>query len=257
MHQEKAVIIDDLYKRGANEIDPGNNSYKGLRIYALPRLHEFLAEKAIQFFQPGATLLDIAAGSGALSLRMTDLGFDVSATDYVTENFKLSDTLPFIKADLNEYFSSKYQKTFTAIMASEIIVHLENPRHFARECFKLLDSGGRLLISTPNIESVASKALFLRSSNFLWFNDIDYTNDGHMTPLSQWQIKKIFSEAGFNEIWSGSFGDSMRHLNGSFRLRVLSQIISLLSLDAPQLRGEIFVTVLEKPIKNNNIQDKQ
>jgi 2-polyprenyl-3-methyl-5-hydroxy-6-metoxy-1,4-benzoquinol methylase len=103
---------------------------------SLPGLHDFIAAKAVEHFKVGATLLDLAAATGSMSLRMQDLGFKVTATDYVPENFKL-DSVPFKQADLNDDFSSAYSQRFQAIIASEIIEHLENPRHFARECFKL------------------------------------------------------------------------------------------------------------------------
>lgn len=242
---KKATVLVDRYRQAAIE-KVNANSYKGLGIHALPGLHEFIATKAVEYFEPEATLLDIAAGTGAMTLRMQDLGFKVSATDYVPENFKL-DSIPFIQADLNEAFSTAYSKRFQAIVASEIIEHLENPRHFARECFKILESGGRMILSTPNVENAASKASFIRSGSFLWFTEQDYTEQGHMTPLTQWQIHKIFTEAGFRFLWAGSFGEQASFLVGSPRLGLLAWLVALVSTIDPQLAGEIFVAVLEKP----------
>jgi 2-polyprenyl-3-methyl-5-hydroxy-6-metoxy-1,4-benzoquinol methylase len=222
------------------------NSYKGLVIHALPGLHECVAAKAVEYFEPGATLLELAAGSGAMSLRMQDLGFKVEATDYVSENFKL-DSVPFMQADLNDAFSSVFSKRFQAILASEIIEHLENPRHFARECFKILEPGGRMVLSTPNVDSTASKASFIRSGSFLWFTEADYEAHGHITPLTQWQIHKAFSEAGFRFLWKGSFGGGASQLVGSPRLKLLARLVDLISAADSQLAGEIFVAALEKP----------
>jgi 2-polyprenyl-3-methyl-5-hydroxy-6-metoxy-1,4-benzoquinol methylase len=56
-------------------------------------LHDFVGIKALEYFEAAATLLDLAAGTGAMSLRMQDLGFDVRATDYVSENFKVNSIL--------------------------------------------------------------------------------------------------------------------------------------------------------------------
>src|SRR5437660_5497610 len=100
MKEERvATIIVDRYRAAATR--PANtNSYKGLAIHALPGLHDFIAEKALEFFSSGARVLDLAAGSGAMCLRLKDLGFEVSATDYVSENFKAS--IPFVRSDLND-----------------------------------------------------------------------------------------------------------------------------------------------------------
>jgi len=66
-------------------------------------------------------------------------------------SFKLSD-VPFIQADLNEPFA--FGRRFDCIVASEIIEHLENPRHFLRECAKVADV---VVITSPNTDSPASK----------------------------------------------------------------------------------------------------
>lgn len=242
---KRTTVLVDPYRQAAMT-KVNTNSYKGLGIHALPGLHNFIAMKAVEYFEPEATLLDIAAGTGAMTLRMQDLGFKVSATDYVPENFKL-DSTPFIQADLNEAFSTAYSGRFQAIIASEIIEHLENPRHFARECFKILEPGGRMILSTPNVENAASKASFIRSGSFLWFTEQDYAGQGHITPLTQWQIHKAFTEAGFRFLWTGSFGERASRLAGSPRLEVLARLVTLVSTINSQLAGEIFVAVLEKP----------
>lgn len=245
MIRARTTVLVDRYEKAATA-KASANSYKGLEIHALPGLHEFVASKAVGYFPPGATLLDLASGSGAMCLRMQDLGFKVSATDYVAENFKLGG-VPFVRADLNLDFSEAYFERFQTIIASEIIEHLENPRHFARECFKLLEPGGRMVLSTPNVESAASKASFVRSGQFLWFTEEDYLGQGHITPLTHWQIRKAFSESGLEFLWTGSFGAGASRLAGSPRLGLLAKVIAMISTSDPGLGGEIFVAVLEKP----------
>jgi cyclopropane fatty-acyl-phospholipid synthase-like methyltransferase len=243
MSEKPTVLVDTFVRRGA-EVSP--NSYKGLLIHALPGLHELIAEKAVTYLPPGATVLDVAAGSGALSQRMLDLGFHVSATDYVRTSFHL-DNVPFVQADLNQPFASLHAQPYQGIIACEIIEHLENPRHFARQCFQLLLPGGRLLLTTPNVDSPAAKASFLRFGTFYWFDDYRYETDGHITPLTQWQLDKVFAEAGFTFLWKGSFGDGMRHTVGSPRLRLVAEMIARVARLDAALGGEIFVAVLERP----------
>ena len=245
--QKRATVLVERYRKeattGVNE-----NSYKGLNIFALPGLHEFIASKAVEYFVPEATLLDIAACTGALSVRMQDLGFQVSAIDYLPEIFCV-DSVSFKQADLNDAFSKAYTKRFQAIIASEIIEHLENPHHFARECFKLLKPGGRMVLSTPNVENAVSKALFIRSSFFMWFSEKDYEGEGHITPLTQSQIHKVFSEAGFLFRWEGSFGDGAdRIIENSEQLKLLTRLVRSFSTVEDQLAREIYVAVLERPV---------
>lgn len=243
---QKTTILVDTYKRAAIESKTSDNSYNGLNIHALPGLHEFTASELEKSLAKGSRILDLAAGTGAMSLRLCDMGYDVTATDYVAENFRLHGSVPFFTADLNEDFACNFGQQFDAIMASEIIEHLENPRHFARQCFMLLAPGGKLMLSTPNIDTTASIVSFLRNGTFAWFNNLDYKNEGHITPLTQWQIEKCFVEAGMSFKWRSSFGDPDDLLAGSPRLLILSKLARLITRKGKDLNKQIFVALVEK-----------
>lgn len=239
------VIIVDQYQR-ASEQSVGKQAYKGLAIHALPGLHEYLFSKLVDVVPTGASILDLAAGSGAMSLRLKDAGFRVSSTDYVSDNFRLHGSIPFFRTDLNGQFSAGRESTFDAIIAAEIIEHLENPRHFARECCRLLKPGGVVILSTPNIDSIASIVSHLRHGTFQWFSDADYALEGHITPLSQWQIEKCFIEADFMFIHKGSYGDRKERLRGSPRLMLLARFLDYLSPLSDDLKGQIFIALIQK-----------
>lgn len=240
------TILVDQYRK-ASETISSSAGYNGLAIHALPGLHEFMFAQVSNHSQGGETVLDLAAGTGAMSLRLADFGYKVTATDYVPENFRLHGSVPFFAADLNDDFSQGREGQFDIIMASEIIEHLENPRHFARECFKLLKSGDKLVLSTPNVDCVASIVSAMRTGTFQWFGEANYNRDGHITPLTQWQIDKCFKEAGFTFLWKGSYGDRDEWLKGSPRLLLLSKLIDRLTTLKEDLKNQIFVAVLEKP----------
>jgi SAM-dependent methyltransferase len=165
----------------------------------------------------------------------------------VAENFRLHGAIPFVPANLNESFANQFGGQFDAIMASEIIEHLENPRHFARECFKLLKQGGHLFLSTPNVNSPSSIVNFMRTGTFTWFGELEYERDGHITPLSKWQIEKSFTEAGFRFLWTGSYGDEWGKLEGSPRLLLIAKFVKMWMRMPNDFSGQIFVSVLEKP----------
>jgi 2-polyprenyl-3-methyl-5-hydroxy-6-metoxy-1,4-benzoquinol methylase len=247
-HEAGHTILVDKYRQAAAK--PGSSSgYHGLTIHALAGLHEYLTLRVREYFKLDSRLLDLAAGTGAMSLRLNDLGYKVTATDYVFENFRLHDTIPFFVADLNDCFAKDRENQFEGIVASEIIEHLENPRNFARECFKLLKPGGKIILSTPNVDSVASIVSFMRSGTFQWFGDSEYERDGHITPMTQWQIEKCFREAGFSFLWKGSFGDREGKLKGSPRLLLLCRLIAKFTVCQKDLNKQIFVAVLEKPAR--------
>lgn len=104
-----------------------------------------------------------------------------------------------------------------------------------------------MLLTTPNVDSATSKAVFLRFGTFFWFDDVCYRYNGHITPVTQWQIDKAFKEAGFTFLWTGSFGDPLRPTGGSKRFRLAVKAISWVTKQDPRLGGEIFLAALEKP----------
>jgi SAM-dependent methyltransferase len=240
------TILVEPYRKAATT-GASSSGYKGLPIHALPGLHEFTAGFVKRYCKQGDILLDVAAGSGAMTLRLIDSGFNVVATDYVSENFRLHNSTPFFQADLNGRFSSNRELQFDAIVASEIIEHLENPRHFARECFRLLKPGGKIILSTPNVDCAASIVSFIRSGTFQWFGDVEYIEEGHISPLSQWQVTRCFTEAGFLLVENTSFGDQIGKLRGSPRLVLLSRLIKRMSSLPDHLHNQIFVGVFQKP----------
>lgn len=242
MASNEHIILVQQYRDAAGH-QVTSNAYGGLRIHALPGLHEFLAEVITQHLPRDTSLLDLAAGSGAMCLRLRDLGYRPTGVDYVTENFR-AEGIPFHQADLNDDFSARFRDGgFGAIVASEIIEHLENPWHFARQCARILAPKGVLVLSTPNLLNSGSMTAFVRTGRFLWFDDRDREVQGHISPLTPWQIEQALREAGFRLCWQGSHGEGASKLQGSPRMQLMRRGIDALSGVPAHLRGEIYACV--------------
>lgn len=215
--------------------------YRGLPIYAAPGLHEAAAAMLGTVAAKGAHVLEFGAGSGAMSLRLSDLGFDITASDLFAESFKPAH-VPFVAADLNGAFAAQWPRGFDAVMALEIIEHLENPRQVLRQIRALLPVGGQLVLSTPNIANPVSQALFLRSGQFQWFRDVDYREQGHITPLSPWVLEQALREAGFAIRAEQAVSSPFRRVRRlGWGVRLLAPWCALLSGLPRARRGELWL----------------
>jgi SAM-dependent methyltransferase len=169
-------------------------------------------------------VVDLAAGSGYTSRRLKELGFDVVAYDIFTDQFVPQD-IPITKADLNKPLAEA-DESADAILALEVIEHLENPRAFLRELARTLRPGGSLVLSTPNIVTIGSKLRFaFRNELELFFNDVTRTRDpfcddasGHISPLLPWLLAMFVNDAGLRVIktsYAKKWGLRSRHLGQS------------------------------------------
>jgi ubiquinone/menaquinone biosynthesis C-methylase UbiE len=119
---------------------------------------------------PGAgvkNVLDIGCGNGELSeilvrrgmnVISTDLGFDSIRRASEKINARLSrrprqdSPIRFVQGDI--YRLPYDDASFDAVVASEIIEHLENPREAFSEVARVLKSGGYFIVATPYMEKL-------------------------------------------------------------------------------------------------------
>jgi len=212
--------------------------FQGIRSHSVAGVHEMIAGIVRQRLKPGAKVLDLACGAGALTLRLQQAGYRLTACDLIADKLEVRDGIEFVEADLNQDFATKFRGKFDAIVASEIIEHMENPRHFLREVRKLLKPGGTLVVSTPNIDSPLSKAIFLRTGRHRWFADSDYVESGHITPMSETCLRRALTETGF-EVESVASGGAVPR-TGWWKMRLLARLMSFVGTGE---RGEILIVV--------------
>jgi SAM-dependent methyltransferase len=137
---------------------------------ARPEIHETVARVLDPF--PRGKLLDVPAGEGALSARLSDAGFQVHACDLYPEIFRARD-IEVLGGDLSgtlPYADGEFQY----IVCLEGLEHIENPHQAIREFSRLLVPGGHIVISVPNILNIEERVKWLLTG---------YTS--HFKPISQ------------------------------------------------------------------------
>ena len=173
-------------------------SYKGIPIHAAAGLHEAVVEK-IQESNPqgGNHILELGCGSGGLTQRLEDNGFQVRAVDLSLDSFAAK--AEAVELDLNRDFAENLdERNYDLILAIEIIEHLENPQHFLRQIVKLMSSDTRLWISFPNMYLYMNAWKFPRDNTVICWDKYHYWEMGHQTILPAWLFEQHLTKVGLS-----------------------------------------------------------
>jgi SAM-dependent methyltransferase len=128
-------------------------------------------------------VLDVPAGKGTLVLRLKALGHEVFCSDLYPQIFKIEDT-EITLGNLDAQLPYE-NESFDYIVCVEGLEHIENPPNAIREFARLLNPGGLLIVSVPNIMNIEERLKWLFSG---------YTS--HFKPLSRSAIADIKSSIG-------------------------------------------------------------
>jgi SAM-dependent methyltransferase len=173
-------------KRPAKEAgeSPALNADRAPAPIARLEIHETVARILDPF--PRGKLLDVPAGEGALSARLSRAGFQVRACDLYPEIFRVPG-MEVRRGDLSgalPYGDGEFQY----ITCLEGLEHIENPHQAIREFARLLAPGGQLVISVPNILNIEERMKWLLNG---------YTS--HFKPISEEHLRMRHEQWGEKE----------------------------------------------------------
>ena len=171
-------------------------TYKGIPVHAAPGLHESVSDKIrTSSTTAGKRVLELGCGSGALTRRLSDDGFEIRAVDLTLDGYQAEAEAQAM--DLNEDFADRLgDRSYDLIVAIELLEHLENPHHFLRQVTKLMTPETRLWLSFPNLHLYMSTWKFLRDTSFISWNIHQYWETGHQTVLPGWLFEQHLKKAG-------------------------------------------------------------
>jgi SAM-dependent methyltransferase len=187
---------------------PGYWLYDGLPVQAEVEVHKFALQAARRLARSGAHVLDIAAGHGALSKALIDAGFNVACTSW-NENVGLP--IPRYRIDLDKRFESDDvgARQYDLICALEIIEHVENPAQMLRSISGVMQEGGILILSTPNVESAQARLEWLLRGCPYAFSGAEIVENRHISILWRQGLESFIHLAGFDIV--------QRQMLGAFR----------------------------------------
>ena len=141
---------------------------------------------------PAGRLLEVGCGSGSMLKTMQELGWQVEGVDFdpgAVENCRRKG----LKVHLGTLEGVGYPDNyFDAVTMSHLIEHVHDPLQLVCECLRILKTGGRLSLVTPNSNSLGHR--LFRST---WFH-LDPPRHLHIfTPAS---LRSLLHRAGFHRM---------------------------------------------------------
>ena len=143
-------------------------------------------------------VLDIPSGSGSFTQRLLEKGINVHSGDI--ENIMMVENENFNVANMNHELPYE-DNFFSAVVCIDGIEHLERPFDFIRECYRVTKPGGRVIISTPNINSLRSRWRWFWTSHHnkckTPLNENNPTPLHHINMMSYQRLRYILHSSGF------------------------------------------------------------
>jgi len=114
-------------------------------------------------------ILDACCGRGMISQVLLFKGYKVSACDLNDYFMGDKNKIDFRQIDLNG--SMPYlDNSFNYVINCEGLQYLNGITHFLKESGRILKNGGHLILSIPNIHSIAGRLLFLRNGRLAGYH---------------------------------------------------------------------------------------
>jgi SAM-dependent methyltransferase len=132
-------------------------------------------------------VLDAPCGDGGLAQELARVGHEVWACDLDPDAITVREGVRFDVVDLNGPLPYP-DGFFDAAVSLEGVEHLESPAHCLREFARVLRVGGRLILSTPNVNNVQSRLHYFLRGRFSGFRPVTHQRLHGTQRPSHWHI---------------------------------------------------------------------
>lgn len=216
-------------------------------------LHDFLLSSVLpRYAIRKGRAVDLGAGSGALAVRLQELGLDILAVDVNAETFRAD--VPFVRLDLDQldFVAPLGTGSFDFVSAVEVIEHVENPIGFLRNIGRLLSRDGVAVVTTPNVDSAPARVKFLLRGKLRFLGDA--CNDTHISPIF-WDLltRQYLPRAELQLVGHHPYPPNGYKVNlprSAWAFRILARFLS-----GPALFGDSHIFVLQQSAGRERSRD--
>ncbi len=163
--------------------------------------------EAIAMIGRGKRVLDVGAYDGQLTQQIAAAGNDAVAMDASERALELAKGrgLQTVHGDVTARWPVA-DAAFDAVFAGEIIEHVIDTDFFLDEARRVLKAGGTLIITTPNIASLARRVLLLCGVSPWIDTALRRDQAGHVRYFTRATLKHLVEEHAFHvERMAGDF----------------------------------------------------
>ncbi|MBW2737955.1 MAG: methyltransferase domain-containing protein [Deltaproteobacteria bacterium] len=205
-------------------------------------LHAFLVRYLPNILTYNSAILDVGCGTGAWLDRLYHLGYrnlygiDADIGQFETNKAKI------LRLNLDFEINVGGGQKFKLITAIEVIEHLENPGYFFRNIQKLLDEDGYLLMTTPNVYSLACRLRFFVLSDLKQFGEVG--DPTHIYPVFLSNMERILRRYRLEIAAKWGYPANGRTLSSR---RLINILCSSLRLILPEeIPGDVLCLLIRK-----------
>ncbi len=145
------------------------------------------------------SVLDVGCATGRLLKHFKDLGWDTAGAELCAKSAEYGNKrygVGIVNSSLQD--AAFPSERFSAVHASHLIEHVDDPAAFAAEVFRVLKPGGVFICVTPNIGGLQARIF-----GSAWRSAIP----DHVTLFDKATLKSLLSHAGFSiermKTWGG------------------------------------------------------
>jgi SAM-dependent methyltransferase len=104
------------------------------------------------------SLLDVGCGNGHFLSKMQTLGWQVQGVEPDEQAANIAQKVYNLKVLVGMLTDARFpDDSFDVVTLSHVIEHADDPIYLLQECKRVLRSGGRLVLTTPNTESLGHR----------------------------------------------------------------------------------------------------
>lgn len=121
------------------------------------RNHYYLFIDLIKnYLVPGKKLLDVGSGAGFFLKAAEEIGWQAEGVEISSTASKYAAEIAKVNVHYGKLEDLKFpSETFDLVTLLDIIEHLPNPLHTLKETNRILKSGGIIIVSTPDFNSLS------------------------------------------------------------------------------------------------------